>query len=86
MKVEFTARATRDYNDLPQAIKKAVDKQLDLLCERLENLLHPSIRAKKYVVADALIYGKGRVNRAYRFYFEIIGDVYRIVRIVPHPK
>jgi hypothetical protein len=28
----------------------------------------------------------GTVNRNYRFYFEIAGDTYRIIRIIPHPK
>ena len=29
---------------------------------------------------------QGRVNRDYRFYFQIVADDYVIVRIIPHPK
>lgn len=29
---------------------------------------------------------QGRVNRDYRLYFQIIGDAYYIVTIIPHPK
>lgn len=85
MNVEFTNRAVRDYAGLPTRIKRAVDKQLDFLRERPENLRHPSIRAKKYAEASSDLW-QGRVNRDYRFYFEIHGDTYRVIRIIPHPK
>jgi len=29
---------------------------------------------------------QGRVNRSHRFYFQISGDEYVIIRIIPHPK
>jgi hypothetical protein len=44
MDVLFTTRL-RVYRDAPAAIKRAFDKQLSFL---LENLRHPSLRAKKY--------------------------------------
>jgi mRNA-degrading endonuclease RelE of RelBE toxin-antitoxin system len=85
MNIAFTARAARDYAGLPARLQRAVDKQLDFLRERPENLRHPSIRAKKYAAAESELW-QGRVNRDYRFYFQIDRDTYRIIRIIPHPK
>jgi mRNA-degrading endonuclease RelE of RelBE toxin-antitoxin system len=82
MNVEFTARAARDYAALPARLQRAVDKQLAFLCE---DIRHPSIRAKKYAEAGADLW-QGRVNRDYRFYFELDGETYRVIRIIPHPK
>jgi mRNA-degrading endonuclease RelE of RelBE toxin-antitoxin system len=83
--IQFTPRATRDYAALPSRLQRAIDKQLDLLRDRPENLRHPSIQAKKYIEAGHDVW-QGRVNRNYRFYFEIAEDTYRIIRIIPHPK
>jgi hypothetical protein len=57
------------------------NKQVRLLAE---NLLHPSLRAKKY--SESLDLWQARVNRDWRFYFQIQSDSYLIIRIVPHPK
>jgi hypothetical protein len=48
------------------------------------DLRHPSIRAKKYHEGDDI--WQGRINRDYRFYFQILEDTYYILMIVPHPK
>jgi len=58
-----------------------VRKQLGLL---QENFRHPSIQTKKYDETNDI--WQGRVNRDYRFYFQIVDDEYIIVRIIPHPK
>ena len=50
----------------------------------LENLNHPSLRAKKY--DEALGLWQARVNRNWRFYFTIEGEEYRLHDIRPHPK
>ena len=50
----------------------------------IENLNHPSLRAKKYGGTDDI--WQARVNRNWRFYFRIVGDTYVIVEIIPHPK
>jgi mRNA-degrading endonuclease RelE of RelBE toxin-antitoxin system len=81
MKVRFTERADRDYADLPPPIRKAFAKQLRFL---LENLRHPSLRAKKY--NEGLDVWQGRVTRGWRFYFKIDGDEYVLLSIIPHPK
>ena len=45
MRIAHTPHYLRAYNKAPQQIQKAFDKQATLL---LENLHHPSLRAKKY--------------------------------------
>ncbi len=81
MTFRLTDKALRDYNALSPVLQARVDKQLGLL---LQNLRHPSLRAKKYDEARDI--WQGRVNQAYRFYFQILGDTYEIVTIIPHPK
>jgi mRNA-degrading endonuclease RelE of RelBE toxin-antitoxin system len=81
VKTEFSARAARDYKNLPPELRALVRKQLNLL---RDNLRHPSLNAKKYGGTDGV--WQGRVNRDYRFYFEIPDGAYRINSIVPHPK
>jgi len=42
------------------------------------------LRAKKYDQAQNR--WQARVNRDWRFYFNIEGDTYFIVEVIPHPK
>ena len=79
MKVLFTARFERSYNRAPATIKRAFDKQLAFL---LDNLQHPSLRAKKYDNER----WQARVTRDWRFYFRIEGDTYILLDIMAHPK
>jgi mRNA-degrading endonuclease RelE of RelBE toxin-antitoxin system len=79
MKVLFTDRFERSYNRAPAAIKRAFDKQLAFL---LDNLQHPSLRAKKYDNDR----WQARVTRDWRFYFRIEGDTYILLDIMAHPK
>lgn len=81
MRIALTRRADKDYNSLSRSLRRQVDKQFGFL---VENLRHPSLDAKKYGGTDDI--WQGRVNRDYRFYFEIDGDTYRIISIIPHPK
>jgi mRNA interferase RelE/StbE len=50
----------------------------------LENLHHPSLRAKKYDESRDL--WQARVNEDWRFYFKIVADTYRLEVIRKHPK
>jgi len=50
----------------------------------LSSLQHPSLHAKKFDQTQDL--WQGRVNRGWRFYFNIAGDTYVIRDIIPHPK
>ena len=49
-----------------------------------QNLLHPGLRAKKY--SESTDIWQGRVNRDWRFYFQIVHGVIVITEVIPHPK
>ena len=71
MRQLFTKNFVRDYRKLPQAIQKGVDKQLELL---LTNAQHASLAVKK--MNDPRGIREGQVTAAYRFTFQIEGDIY----------
>jgi len=50
----------------------------------VQNLHHPSLRAKKY--DESLGLWQARVNKDWRFYFLVQHDGYLVVNIIPHPK
>jgi mRNA-degrading endonuclease RelE of RelBE toxin-antitoxin system len=81
MTLAFSPHFSRSYRKASAAVQQAFDKQSALL---LENLRHPSLRAKKYGVAGAL--WQARVNDSWRFYFTIESDVYHLHEIQKHPK
>jgi hypothetical protein len=74
MRLQRTRHFTRE-------IQAAFDKQSSLL---LQNLLHPSLRAKKYDQGKDR--WQARVTRGWRFYFTIVDDIYMLEDIIPHPK
>ena len=76
-----TIHFERNYAKAPQQVQRAFDKQSSLL---LQNLHHPSLRAKKY--DERLALWQARVNKDWRFYFLIQHDGYLVVNIIPHPK
>ena len=45
MKIDFTDRVVEALHDAPPAVRKAFHKQLIFL---VDNLHHPSLRARKY--------------------------------------
>jgi plasmid maintenance system killer protein len=81
VRVEFSDRFLRSYDAAPLRVQHDFDKQLTYL---LANPRHPSLNAKKYDEARDL--WQARVNRSWRFYFTLEGDMYRMVDIMPHPK
>ena len=81
MRIAYTEAALAAVADAPQGVKKAFSKQM-LLLE--QNLLHPSLHAKKYSQAEDK--WQGRVNRDWRFYFRIIEGTIVITEVIPHPK
>jgi hypothetical protein len=81
MRLSYTDRFRRSYADAPLRVQKQCDKQLALLAQ---DLLHPSLRAKKYDEARDI--WQSRVNASWRFYFKIDGDLYSLIDIIPHPK
>ena len=81
MRLDYTKSALDTLKNLPLPVRKAFYKQAGYL---VENLHHPSLRAKKFSESENL--WQARVNKDWRFYFQIESDTYIIVRIVPHPK
>ncbi|MSV34928.1 MAG: hypothetical protein EXQ47_04935 [Bryobacterales bacterium] len=81
MKIRFAPSASRAFAEAPAPIQKAFLKQVEFL---VENLRHPSLRAKKYDEANGR--WQARVNQDWRFYFVISDDTYLILDLIPHPK
>ena len=81
MKVVVSDRAIHSLKNAPRNVQRAFDKQLRFL---MDNLLHPSLHAKKYDETNDL--WQARVTKEWRFYFTITDDTYRIEKIIPHPK
>jgi mRNA interferase RelE/StbE len=81
MTLRYTERFERQYRTLTEQLKAKVDKQLRLLTE---NPRHPSLRAKKYDEARGV--WQARVDRRYRFYFQLQDDTCVLLSVIPHPK
>ncbi len=81
MRLAYTHRALAALREAPAPVRRAFYKQVRLLAG---NLLHPSLHAKKYDESRGI--WQARVNRDWRFYFDIAGDTYLIRDIIPHPK
>lgn len=81
MQIVLSGRAVESLRDAPPNVRRAFEKQLRFLAS---NLLHPSLRAKKYDESADL--WQARVNQNWRFYFTIAGDTYRIEDVIAHPK
>jgi len=81
MNLRTTNHFDRAYAKVPKKIQNAFQKQALLL---IENLRHPSLRAKKYDEGQDL--WQARVTLNWRFYFRIEDDTYILQDIIPHPK
>ena len=81
MRLLRTTRFDRGYNKAPKEIQQIFDKQALLLHQSLR---YPSLRAKK--VDETNDVWQARVNKDWRFLFQIAGDTYIILDIFPHPK
>jgi len=81
MKYSLGEHFTKQLENLPPSIQKKFWKQLVFL---LNNLRHPSLKAKKYDESRDI--WQARLNSNYRFYFLIKGDTYILLEIKPHPK
>jgi hypothetical protein len=80
MRAVYAKRFLESYASAPPDVQRAVDRRVALL---LENLRHPSLRAKKYDEARDI--WQARVDGGWRFYFRIEGDTYILETIRPHP-
>jgi mRNA-degrading endonuclease RelE of RelBE toxin-antitoxin system len=81
MRIDLSKRALTSLQEAPLSVRKAFHKQVAFL---ENNLLHPSLHAKKYDETTHL--WQARVNRDWRFYFLIKDDAYIITAVIPHPK
>ena len=81
MEAEYSNAVSEALEDAPAAVRKAFYKQVGLLVQDLRN---PSLHAKKYDESNER--WQARVNKNWRFYFKIIDDTYRILKLIPHPK
>ena len=81
MKIDYLPRALKSLEDAPAEVRKAFFKQAAFL---EKDLRHPSLHAKKY--DESQDRWQARINRDWRFYFNIAGAPYIIRDIVPHPK
>jgi plasmid maintenance system killer protein len=82
MRVDYdNPRVVTALKSAPISIRKAFYKQVRLLAE---NLRHPSLHAKKYDEVQNL--WQARVNKDWRFYFVIEGDICIVLDVIPHPK
>lgn len=81
MRLLRTTHFDRSYSKAPKEVQQAFDKQSLLL---LQNLRYPSLCAKK--IDETNDVWQARVNKAWRFLFQIVGDTYVILDIFPHPK
>ena len=81
MKVFYSPNFKKNLNKFPEFIQKKADKQIAYLSS---NLLHPSLRAKKYIESEGI--WQARVDDNVRFYFKIAGGTYILINIKNHPK
>jgi mRNA-degrading endonuclease RelE of RelBE toxin-antitoxin system len=84
MKLVPTDRFKRDYDDLPERIKRSTDNALRFLAT---NLRHRSLRAKKMEGQqdpEGRDIWEARVTKSYRLTFAISGDTYILRRVDPH--
>ena len=78
MRFRQTQRSRQQVGRAPLHIQQALEKQLGLL---VEDLRHPSLRAKKYGEAQDI--WQARVTRGWRLYFQIDGDTDVILPVTP---
>ena len=86
MKLIFPEPFKRDFQRLPEAIKRRTEAALRLL---VSNPHHPSLRVKK--VRGEILKGydnifEGRITRDYRFFFLIETDEYILLRCGRHEE
>jgi plasmid maintenance system killer protein len=80
MKLFYTERFEQSSDEAPANVKRAFAQQAQFLAA---NLRHSSLKAKKYDVANDI--WQARVNRDWRFHFQIQGDTCYL-DIIPHAK
>lgn len=81
MNAHSTRRFDRSLRKFTGQIRKKFTKQLNILLEDIE---HPSLRAKKYDKRCGV--WQARIDRSHRFYFLIRNEAYILLDITRHKK
>ena len=81
MKISYADRFKRNFKNLDRITQNKFEKQIGYL---LNDILHPSLNAKKYDESNNI--WQARVDRNFRFYFNIDKDIYYLLDIRKHPK
>jgi len=76
--IVFLGRFHKDGYGLPKAIQKKLDKVLEIF---RNNYRHPSLQTKKLPGTD---FWYARVDRAYRFTYQIEGETIILRRVGTH--
>jgi mRNA-degrading endonuclease RelE of RelBE toxin-antitoxin system len=79
MKLFFTHSFIRDYQALPEPLRKSGDKKLKLF---LDNPRHPSLNIKK--MQDPREIWEGRITKGYRFTLQMDGETCLLRRLGTH--
>ncbi len=79
MEVERTLSFNRDFGQLPQSLKRRVEKALRLL---VANPKHPSLEAR--VVDRRKRIWKAKINGGYRLTFQVKKDIILLRRVGAH--
>ena len=79
MNIKTTRTFDKEFNQLPEHIKRRTEKQLVLF---MENPQYPSLHIKKMAGYKGI--WEGRITYQYRFTFEIIGETFILRRIGTH--
>jgi mRNA interferase RelE/StbE len=66
---QFTKKFKKEYRTLPKEVQDNFDKKLSLL---LEDIFHPSLRAKR--IQGTKNRWEGSITMKYRFTFELHGN------------
>lgn len=81
MNINYTGRFLKSYRQAPVPIQQKFIKQAQFL---ETDLRYPSLHAKKY--DETLDIWQARVDRDWRFYFQIRSGQIFLIDIMSHPK
>jgi mRNA-degrading endonuclease RelE of RelBE toxin-antitoxin system len=80
MTINFTRKAEKQFSKLPKYLKKKAKKQFHFL---LDDYYHPSLRTKRMMGQNKF---EARIDRRYRFTFQIIDSDLFVLSIGPHDE
>ena len=81
MKAHYTPEFWEAIEKFPEKIREKLYQKVQYL---IDDLRHPSLRAKKYGGTQEI--WQARVDKNIRFYFKIEGEYYVLLDITKHPN